>query len=168
MLRRTDEPIMLLALLVVVVGVWGFVDLSDEVVEGGTGHFDRWAIVQLRSAEDASIPIGPRWLLEVGRDITGLGGVAVLSICIMAAAGFLAILGAYRSMIVLVLSTTSGIVSSLLLKQFFARPRPDLAPHLSHVYTSSFPSGHSMMSAVVYLRLGAIVAPVLNKFWLRF
>ncbi len=165
---RGREPIMLLAILVVVTGIWGFVELTDEVLEGSTGAFDRWAIRQLRTADDASIPIGPRWLAEVGRDLTGLGGVAVLTMCIVVSAGFLAILGAYRSMIVLVVSTSSGITLSLLLKQFFARPRPDFVPHLAEVYTSSFPSGHSMMSAIVYLTLGAIVAPVLKKFWLRF
>jgi undecaprenyl-diphosphatase len=36
-------------------------------------------------------------------------------------------------------------------------------PHLSHVYTTSFPSGHSMMSAIVYLTLGTLLAAVLPQ-----
>jgi len=64
-------------------------------------------------------------------------------------------------------STLSGILASLLLKRFFDRPRPDTVPHLSDVYTSSFPSGHSMMSALVYLTLAALIAPVLMHFRLR-
>jgi len=46
----------------------------------------------------------------------------------------------------------------LALKQLFDRPRPDLVPRLSYVMTSSFPSGHSMLSAAVYLTLGALLA----------
>ena len=165
---RNREPIMFVGLLFVVAGTWAFIELADEVIEGGTGDFDRWAILELRRSDDNSIPIGPAWMAEVGRDLTGLGGIAVLTMVIVGTAGFLVIHRAYRTMLVLIVSTTSGIVVSLLLKQAFDRPRPDLVPHLSHVHTSSFPSGHSMMSAVVYLTLAAIVAPVLKHFWLRF
>ncbi len=164
---RAREPIVLVGLLLVAGGSWGFIKLADEVVEGETVDFDHWAVRQLRSCDNAAVPIGPRWMAEVGRDITGLGGVAVLSLFITAAAGFLAIHHLYRTMAVLVVSTTSGIVVSSLLKNAFSRPRPDLVPHLSDVYTSSFPSGHSMMSAIVYLTLAAIVAPVLKHFWIR-
>jgi undecaprenyl-diphosphatase len=40
----------------------------------------------------------------------------------------------------------------------FARPRPELVPHGAEVYTHSFPSGHAMLSAVIYLTLGVLVA----------
>lgn len=162
------EPIVLLGLLVVLLGSWGFVALSGEVLEGDTQSFDRWAVRSLRHADDLARPIGPVWLAEVGRDITALGGIAVLVLAITAAAGFLAINRAYRMLAVLLVSTLGGISASLLMKQFFDRPRPDIVPHLSEVYTNSFPSGHSMMSAIVYLTLAALVAPLLRHFWVRF
>ena len=49
---------------------------------------------------------------------------------------------------------------STLLKIGFDRPRPDLVPHEAIVYTASFPSGHAMLAAVVYLTLGALLARV--------
>ena len=44
------------------------------------------------------------------------------------------------------------------LKLGFDRPRPDLVPHGSYVFTASFPSGHSMLSAITYLTLGFLLA----------
>jgi undecaprenyl-diphosphatase len=55
-------------------------------------------------------------------------------------------------------SIASGLLASTLLKYFFDRPRPDVVPHAVYVSTSSFPSGHSMLSAVTYLVLGALLA----------
>jgi undecaprenyl-diphosphatase len=43
------------------------------------------------------------------------------------------------------------------LKQLFQRPRPDIVPHLREVMSLSFPSGHALQSAVVYLTLGALL-----------
>ena len=48
-----------------------------------------------------------------------------------------------------------GLIVSTLL---FDRPRPDLVPHESIVYSASFPSGHSMMAAITYITLGALLA----------
>lgn len=44
------------------------------------------------------------------------------------------------------------------LKIAFGRPRPDLVPHLDHVSSASYPSGHATSAAVVYLLL-AWLAP---------
>jgi undecaprenyl-diphosphatase len=51
----------------------------------------------------------------------------------------------------------AGIVNSAL-KAGFDRPRPDLVPHGSVVYHASFPSGHSMLAATVYLTLGMVAS----------
>ncbi|MDV6029291.1 MAG: phosphatase PAP2 family protein [Phycisphaera sp. RhM] len=165
---RDREPIVLLGLLVVVLAAWGFIELTDEVLEGSTDSIDRWVVLSLRDSADVSDPVGPTWMEEAGRDLTALGGISVMLLAVVSAAGFLAINRAYRTMVVLVVSTLSGMGVSLWMKSLFARPRPDFVPHLSHVYTSSFPSGHSMMAALVYLTLAALIAPVLRHFWLRF
>ena len=58
----------------------------------------------------------------------------------------------------MVIAIASGIALSFALKAGFDRPRPDLVPHGSVVYTTSFPSGHSMLAATVYPTLGALLA----------
>ena len=55
-------------------------------------------------------------------------------------------------------AVSSGVLLSQTMKWAYARPRPELVPHGAEVYTASFPSGHSMMSAIVYLTLGALLA----------
>lgn len=164
---RGREPIVLVAALIIVTGGLGFVWISDEVFEGSTDAFDRRAVSVLRNPNDLSQPIGPPWMKEVGRDITALGSVSILLIVIVAAAGFLGVNRNFRRMWVLLISTLGGVGISNLLKNAFDRTRPDIVPHLTEVYTSSFPSGHSMMSAVVYLSLAVLIVPVLPKFSLR-
>lgn len=172
-LRGLINPIgldltMLLAVFVLVGGVWGFVEVADEVTEGETKSFDEWAVRALRQPDDPATPLGPRWLHEVGRDITALGGVAILVMITLAVVGFLWMQKKYHAMWVVVAATAGGLIISTMLKNLFARPRPQLVAHLSHVYTHSFPSGHSMLSAVVYLTLGALLARFIEGRWSKF
>ena len=150
--------IVLVAVLIVVGGTLAFIKLTDEVKEGGTQRFDDWAIRSLRRADDPAVPIGPRWLREAGRDMTALGGMAVLTIVTFAVVGYLLMVRKYHAMWLVIAATMSGLVLSTLLKYLVDRQRPELVPHLSEVFTSSFPSGHSMLSAVVYLTLGSLLA----------
>jgi undecaprenyl-diphosphatase len=66
------------------------------------------------------------------------------------------------------LAALGGLLLSSGLKHIFARPRPEAVTHLSYVYTSSFPSGHSMLSATVYLTLGSLLMRFQPKRRLKF
>src|SRR4051794_28844435 len=79
-LRDHQHFTIMIALLIVVAGVWVFIGIGDEVIEGGTQRFDQWVINHLQQpapavpvTEIGTVPIGPAWLREVGRDITALG-----------------------------------------------------------------------------------------------
>lgn len=148
----------MIPLLVLVVGVWSFVELADEVSEGSTKRFDEWMVRAMRTPQDPSDPIGPPWLEEIGRDLTALGGVAVMLLTIAAVAGFLFLERRSRSAWFVIVASLGGLALSMGLKQLYHRERPAIVPHLSAVYTHSFPSGHSMLSAAVYLTLGALLA----------
>lgn len=161
------EPAVLLALLLVLICCWGFVELADEVTEGDTARFDEWALRALRRPDDPSRPIGPRWMLEVGRDITALGGMTVLALLTAMVVGFLWMRRMFGAMLLVLAATVGGAVVSLSLKHLFARPRPELVPHLSEVYSSSFPSGHAMLSATVYLTLGTLLGQFVQGFHIK-
>jgi undecaprenyl-diphosphatase len=49
-----------------------------------------------------------------------------------------------------------GISAELVIKRFFRRERPKLLAHLEKVTSTSFPSGHSMAAASLYLTLGFV------------
>jgi len=157
------EPVVLVSLLVIVAGIWGFISLADRVQEGRTQAFDERVLTAVRRLENPAQPIGPPWMAEVGRDLTALGGVTVLLLATVAVLGFLGLSRKLGLMTFVLLATLGGLGLSSLLKVLFVRPRPSVVPHLSHAYTSSFPSGHSLMSAVVYLTLGALLTTLVTR-----
>jgi undecaprenyl-diphosphatase len=158
-----QEPVVLLGLLTVVATTWGFIELAAEVVAGDTEAFDHWAVRAVRQTDDPAVPIGPHWLPEVGRDATALGSIAVLSFFTLVVAGYLWLDRKFWMMLYLLVATVSGLVVSLGLKQLYDRPRQDLVPRLSEALTTSFPSGHSFLSTVVYLTLGSLLATVIPR-----
>ena len=155
------EVIVLVVLTIGTASTWGFIKLADEVLEGDTQSFDSWSVQILRDSSNPADPIGPPWVEEMGRDATALGGIAWLTFTTLVIAVFLWLQGKLRMMVFMIAATGSGAVLSILLKNLFGRPRPSLVPHLSHVSTSSFPSGHSLLAAVVYLTLGSLLAAVM-------
>jgi len=151
------EKMVLVALACIVAGVWGFALLADEVLEGGTQAFDQKVLLAFRHS-DTRTPIGSPSVQEAARDITALGGVAVLTLLTAIAAGFLALDGKKHMALFVLGSILGGVAAGTILKDIFHRPRPDLVPVSVYVSGASFPSGHSMMSAVTYLTLGALLA----------
>ena len=147
-----------LALLAALFGaIWLFVELAEEMAEGETHALDRALLLALRSPADPADPLGPAWLGTVMRDITALGGLTVLGFVTLAVAGLLWFQSRHRSAGLLLLAITGGQLFSHVAKWVFDRPRPDLVPHGTLVTSASFPSGHSMMAAVVWLTLAALV-----------
>jgi undecaprenyl-diphosphatase len=154
------EAITLIVGLIIVLAIWGFVALADEVLEGDTHAFDHWVMRVLRDHSIPPQPIGPKWLVTGALSLTALGSVAVLAIVITVVVGYLWLQRKRRAMWTVLAATIGGQLLSSALKYFIGRPRPDSNLHLAEVYTASFPSGHSMLSAVVYLTLGALLASI--------
>ena len=149
---------MLAALLALCGLTWGFVELAELVHRGATQAFDEQIVSAWRNPDNPRLPLGPRWLVEAGRDVSALGGVTVLTLMTIAATGYLALLGRRGALALMLLAVVSGSLVSTGLKWCFERPRPAVGSDLAEVFTSSFPSGHSLLSAVVYLVLGTMLA----------
>lgn len=158
-IRRQEWPIVV-GFALPAGAVWIFVELADEVFEGSTAAFDRAVLLVLRAESDPSDPLGPAWFEELMRDFTALGGIGVLTLITLAAAGFLLVIRKPRAAAAVLVAVGGGIALSSAMKLGFNRPRPDVVAHGAPVSSASFPSGHSMMAAVVYLTLAVMLARV--------
>jgi undecaprenyl-diphosphatase len=158
-LRKLDrrELAALLIGLSVCFLLWGFLALASEVMEGTTTALDARILVALRQPGDLSKPIGPAWVESVLLDLTAVGSPTVLGLIVLAVAGFMLVQQRYHSALVILFAAASGELTNWAFKNLFDRPRPTIVPHLREVLTPSFPSGHAMESAIIYLTLGAMV-----------
>ena len=138
-------------------GVWLFAAIAEQVREGDSLAMDQRLLLAMRHPGDLS-PIGTPAVQDAARDVTALGGVPVLTLLTVITSGFLFLDGKRHMAAFVVICVVGGGLVSTILKDVFQRPRPDLVPHMAYASASSFPSGHSMLSAVTYLTLGALLS----------
>lgn len=157
-----NELLMLVALLIVVLGTWGFVELAGEVMEGSTEAFDQQVVQSFRYLVNNNVPLDEPTIRQSFLDISALGGPTVLFMMTAAILIFLFWDRRYNAMLLMVMATVGGIVLAYLLKEAIGRPRPEVE-QLAAVSLTSFPSGHSMLSAIVYPTLGTLLARVVSR-----
>jgi undecaprenyl-diphosphatase len=157
---RKLELWMLAGIALIGGALWAFAELADEIEDGESHAFDKAILLALRNPSNPEDPLGPRWLELIARDVTSLGGTAVLTLMTIATLGFLLMTRKRGAAILVAVSVAGGTLLSSLLKSGFDRPRPDLVPHAVEVSSASFPSGHAMLATVTYLTLGALLVQV--------
>jgi undecaprenyl-diphosphatase len=154
----TPEATVLLEVFLVAGCIWTFVKLAGKIRKGGTDEIDNEILRALRRPENPAVPVGPSWLPEVARDVTALGSGVDLTLASTTLVGYLCLNRRFRAAGYLIASVGSGLLLCRLLKDFFVRSRPTAVAPLTHFDPESFPSGHSMGSAIVYLTLGGIIS----------
>jgi undecaprenyl-diphosphatase len=137
-----------------------FAKLASEVVEGDTATFDSAVLHALEDPHGQQQRIGPVWMEAAIRDMTSLGSVTVVGLVTAAVLGFLVATRRFRTALLVLVSVAGGSVLNVLLKSYFQRERPEILAHGVDVSTTSFPSGHAMLAATVYLTLGGLLATV--------
>jgi undecaprenyl-diphosphatase len=156
-----QEILILAVMLAAVMSILFFIQVADEVIEQDTQKIDNRILTLLRHRSNPADPIGPAWLEEIGLEITSLGSWPVVLLVTTIVVGATFLTGRRRTGLWMLVTVFSGAAAMTILKYAFARPRPDIVPHLEIANTPSFPSGHSMLSAIVYLTLGAMLAQIL-------
>ena len=147
--------------------LWGFVSIADEVSDASTMSVDERILLAFRDGQDLADPLGPPWVADMVRDLTALGSWVVTGLLVASVTVYLLLHKRPRSALFLLVAVVGGVVIGQLLKSAFGRPRPDIVPHMAHVLSESFPSGHSTISAVVYPTLGAMLSRVVGRVRVR-
>jgi undecaprenyl-diphosphatase len=102
-------------------------------------------------------------------DLSALGGRTVLSLVVLFTVGLLLSLHRARSAAFLLAAALGGAVLSQVAKELIERKRPPELYRLVFFEKSpSFPSGHSMVSAIVYLTLALIAAEIVPRRRVRY
>ena len=157
------EIVLLGALAVVTLAVMGFVEVADDMTEADGQRFDRIVLEAVRVPGAPHDPIGPEWAEIALLDLTALGSIAVLASVTVVVCGFLFIRRRGIAAMFIITTLAGGIALSQTLKRMFGRERPPVEYQAAEAVNASFPSGHAMLSAVVYLTIGAIVARALPQ-----
>lgn len=123
-------------------------DVFSDPVEGDfeAQNFDRTLFHLIRRYETPAIN-------QVMTDLTALGSVSVITTLFLI---LVSVLVSYRDWKGITYLSTVLLGAAIIphqLKNYFARPRPDLTNHLVQVHDMSFPSGHSFGATCLYLAL---------------
>lgn len=149
---------LLLSWATVAGGLWIFLVLTEEVLGKDTHEVEKRIMLALRNPDDLHRLIGPSWLEHAAVNLTALGSVSVLTLLVVLVAGYFLVTRQFVSAALLAIASLGGTIISHVLKQLVARDRPDVVPHLARIHDPSFPSGHSLLSTVIFLTIAVILA----------
>ena len=152
-----------ISILIIIIGTTSFIIIANKVSAGATKNFDKWALELFRQTNNPVQSIGNDLVTSAVRDITALGSGTVIILFTLSVLGFLLFQKKYIMVYLILGATIGGGVLGLLLKEIFGRPRPDVIYHLTSATSLSFPSGHSMMSMVLYLSFAALMIRIPYK-----
>jgi undecaprenyl-diphosphatase len=136
------------SLAAVTLGAVGAFSAISRTIHGSSGNaFDRAVMQAVGRARHPVSNTFVRGLTFFGSVIAGvaISGTAVVAFRNRPRIAHQVIAGAL-----------GGISAELLIKRFFRRERPTLLAHLERVKSTSFPSGHSMAAASLYLTLAFV------------
>jgi undecaprenyl-diphosphatase len=153
--------------LVLVLLILGFVQLG-ALVSGDSRAWDEAILRAMRDPRDASVGLGPAATEGMMRDITALGSGTLSGAFSIALVGWLLLTGRPGAALVVALAVFGGWGLNELLKELYARERPTVVPHLMGATNESFPSGHTMISAVIYPTMAEVFGRMVRQRRVRF
>ena len=130
---------------------------SGLLSQAGLAGLDHALMQALHDEIYPSDPIGPEWLENALRDISALGSNIIVVLATVTAATLLVMRNRQGPAVLLLVTVAAAFMLNWALKGMFDRERPDFLSYSVSVESSSFPSSHAMLGAVLYLLIAAIV-----------
>lgn len=132
-----------IGLLIAMFALWGFYEIAEEVLERETQSIDTRILMTIRQWHTP-------FLDRVMMTITNIGNPSVLLVASLLLAAFLLWRKQRAETVTLTIAAIGALGLNIVLKDLFARSRPELWQRTVEVNFYSFPSGHAMMSVVVF------------------
>lgn len=131
--------------------LWSFAEISEDILEKESFAFDQQILFTL---QDWHTPL----LDQIMVGVTFLGNTSVLAGLIIVTTSALIYWKKRSEATVFVIAALGASGLNVLLKDLFARDRPQLWEQIVDVQFYSFPSGHAMISLVIYSMIAYILA----------
>lgn len=142
--------------------IGGFIIIA-RLTEAEPTELDRRLLLAMRHEHQPGELIGPGWIKHLVVMISALGTFVVLTLVTVAA--FVRLIIARQSLAAwwVLLAATTGLALEQSLKWLVGRPRPMVVPHLEIISSPSMPSGHAMMSGIVYLTIALLISRLVRR-----
>ncbi len=141
------STVIIAGLVAAALAIWGFAEIAEEVLEQETQALDTSILLAVKQ-------IHTPLLNKIVIGITTLGDPFILMILSLLFGAFLFWKQKWADSLTLVITAVGALGLNFLLKDLFARERPALWERIIDVSYQSFPSGHAMISLVIYGFIG--------------
>ncbi len=148
----------LTAVIFLILGVLIFFAAAVAIQYPQIRDFDTSVFNFLRGSDTA-----PVWIKLFMSDITTLGSGTVIFLLVIFIITYFIIIKRKAAALLILSASVGGGALTFILKSFFQRQRPSAIVYLVNVDSLSFPSGHSTISAAIYLSLAALLSLVYKK-----
>lgn len=140
------------AVLLLISALWVGLTFS-----GLLGGFDKAGVMMFRADSAGADPLGPYWIEKAVLGLTHLGDTITLIIFSLMAIAWLLLRKQKAAAIYFLVMAGGSFLLSAILKVVFGRARPDIVEQVVHASSASFPSGHTLRSAAVFMALLLLV-----------
>ncbi len=133
------------------IALWLFAELAEEVMQNESRALDTTVLLTIQKFQEP-------WLDPIMVLITDIGDPTVLVVFCGVVSLWLLRRREKSEAMTIAIAALGALVLNTLLKRLFERQRPALWSRIVDVRYYSFPSGHAMLSIVIYGLLGYLLA----------